>query len=201
MRLCSQCGYPNPDSLKECFKCQTPLEQPEHQAQQDGTSPDAMSRQAKTDVGRCTNCGAASGEVGYELILCADCRAKLVNRPLPAWVLASAAVILLIVVYASFRFPSMLAAGVAFDKGQRAEAAADFALAESEYQKVAFSFPDSTIVLARLAIAQCRGRDLSAATPALLKLEGRKVSSKLARELESAVREAQQQPLQTDRRR
>jgi hypothetical protein len=131
----------------------------------------------------CKNCGGPPEEGGYELRLCATCRDTLSQRPLPVWIWGVFGVVVLVLLAALARFPASVSAGVAFARGRRAEAAGDYPMAVSEYQKVADRFPDSTLALARLGIAHYRAGHVAEAVRALRALGGRETSKKLAREV------------------
>ena len=202
MKRCPQCDYPNPDSLGECFKCQTPLDElPPAAAPDSETEAVAVAPEDEADPNSCANCGAAPEPGDYQLRLCAPCRDKLASRPLPAWVTFSVVVVSFILLYTFFKFPGALGAGVAFERGRRAETAGDYAAAQYEYRVVVQRFPDSTLALARLGIAQCRAGDLQAAALTLEKIQGREAPQELVREIESVVQEATSRKLRADPRR
>jgi hypothetical protein len=77
----------------------------------------------------CKNCGGVPEEGGYPLALCTPCRDTLSQRPLPIWITGVAAVVVLVLGLALIRFPASLNAGIAFERGRRAERAGNFALA------------------------------------------------------------------------
>jgi hypothetical protein len=131
----------------------------------------------------CKNCGGLPEDGGYELSLCAPCRDTLCRRPLPVWIWGVFGVVVLVLLAALARFPASVSAGVAFERGRRAEKAGHYALAVSEYQKVTGCFPDSTLALARLGIAQYRAGNTAEAVGVFRELGGRKTSERLAGEV------------------
>jgi hypothetical protein len=131
----------------------------------------------------CKNCGGLPEDGGYEFRLCAPCRDTLCQRPLPVWIWGVFGVVVLVLLAALVRFPASVSAGVAFERGRRAEKAGDYSMAVSEYQKVAASFPDSTLALARLGISQYRAGNTVGAIGVFRELGGRKTSEKLAHEV------------------
>jgi hypothetical protein len=84
------------------------------------------------------------------------------------------------------RFPAVLQAGVAYERGQRAERASRYPTAEAEYRKVVQRYPDSTHALARLAVAACRAGDVLTALTTMQKLDGRKADKDTIEELSQA---------------
>ena len=137
----------------------------------------------------CKNCGAAPEAGGYELSLCARCRSSLAHRPFPAWIKVSSGVALLTLLFAISILPSTFNAGIAFERGRRAESARDYSLAAAEYQRVVTRFPDSTLALARLGINRLHAGQLPEAAAAFQKLGGRKTSKELAVEVNAAIDE------------
>jgi hypothetical protein len=91
--------------------------------------------------------------------------------------------LLLALLFALTRFPPALRAGIAYERGHRAEEAGNYSPAVTEYQKVVDTYPDSTQALGRLAVVAYharRGRELEFA---LRHLAGREASRELGQEL------------------
>jgi tetratricopeptide (TPR) repeat protein len=126
--------------------------------------------------------------------LCGACRARLATRSLPCWVRASAGVLVIPFVFALARFPSALAAGIAFERGERAEAAGAFGLAVDEYTKVAQQFPSSTLALARKGIAAFRAGQYQVAAEAFDSISGREASADIVREVNGALDQMKKLP-------
>jgi tetratricopeptide (TPR) repeat protein len=59
-------------------------------------------------------------------------------------------------VYAGTYYPEILRATVAYQLGQRAERAGDFAKAIQEYQTALKTYPESSLALARLGVSYYR---------------------------------------------
>jgi tetratricopeptide (TPR) repeat protein len=98
----------------------------------------------------------------------------------------------IVFVYAVAKMPASLLASIAFERGQRAEAAGNFQTAATEYAKVVEKFPDSTSAVARLGIAQYRAGNRDAAIQTLGSLSGRQAPKELTNEINAVLAEMQQ---------
>jgi hypothetical protein len=134
----------------------------------------------------CQVCGGQP-ELGYALLLCARCRTVLANRPFPGWIRFIMIMVLAAVALAMFQSPRTLRAGVAFERGQAYESAGSNDAAVREYRVVTDAFPDSTLVLARLAIALRKAGHTDEATAILKRLGGREASHELVNEVNKTV--------------
>jgi len=123
----------------------------------------------------CQSCGATPEPGDFTMPLCARCRDALSRRPLPKWIRAVSGVVLVVLLFALNQFPSTFRAGLAYERGRRAEVARDYGRAASEYRNVVERFPDSTLALARLGIALLRAERFPEAADCFRKLAGRKV--------------------------
>lgn len=154
---------------------------------------DAMSEAGNIGQSRvCKNCGATAEEA-YALPLCDACRDKCVKLPLPGWIRAVAVGVLAVTVLAFVRFPSTLMAGVAFERGQKAESTGNFKEAALQYGLVIRQFPESTLGLARMAISSYRAGMWKEAAEAFDKLGGRETSRELATEVNAALEDFNRQ--------
>jgi hypothetical protein len=131
-------------------------------------------------------------EVGYSAELCSVCRTKLAKRPFPIWIKFAVILVALAFVYALAKTPASLVASIAFERGQRAEAAGNFGLAAAEYAKAVEQFPQSISAVARLGIMQYRAGDRDAAIQTLRPLAGRQASKELMTEINAVIAEMQQ---------
>ena len=185
---CPHCGTDNDTSAAFCSGCGRAIQ---------GTSPalsaneisGAEAEEAALDPSKCSACQAAEPEPGYELPLCMSCRAMLIRRPFPLWIHGGSVIVALALAIAFARFPSSLAAGIAYTRGQRAERAANFGAAAAEYRKVTVRFPGSTLAVARLGIASYRAGKLEEAARAFEQLSGRDTSKELAAEVNQVISE------------
>jgi len=189
MKRCPDCSYPNPDHLAACFKCGTALDA--HGSQAVAPNPVSGPADQQPTFGTCPQCGSPPEPGGYPMPLCSRCRDTLSSRPLPAWTIVSALLVGVILVFAFARFPAAVRAGVAFERGQRAEEQINYDAAEEEYRKVVAQYPDSTEPLARLAICQCKTLNVMEIGGTLKRLEGREMSKELYDEVDAAVKGAE----------
>lgn len=142
---------------------------------------------AEAEVAGCRSCGKPEIEAGYRFSLCAECRNTMARRPLPRWIIATTALVGCVLAVAFLLFPASLSAGVAFERGQRAEASHNYREAMTQYEKVVRRFPNSTPALGRLCVAAFRAGQYDLAAAAVDRLEGRKTSEKLADEINPIV--------------
>ena len=194
MKRCPDCGYPNPDNLTNCFKCQTSLEPepPSSPAQPPVIEPTPADPAVDDSqpINACPECGLTPESDEYSLPLCASYRTKMAYRPYPTWIIASTIAIVLVFAWAMIKFPTALRAGIAYERGQKAEEAGNYAAAADQYCIATQQYPDSILALARLTICQCKSDDVNGADATLSKLEGRKASEELVDEVNKAVKEA-----------
>jgi tetratricopeptide (TPR) repeat protein len=139
----------------------------------------------------CSHCGEMEREEGFALPLCAQCRDALSRYPFPAWIRISCAIVLGVSIFAGIRSINSFRAGIAFERGQRAEQHGQFAVAANYYEQVVERFPDSTLALARLAITRFHAGQVGEALGILNRLRGRETSPKLAAELDQVIRAIQ----------
>ena len=135
----------------------------------------------------CANCARPSEKgLGYVLPLCNDCRTAMVNRPFPIWIFAVSAIVGLAFLIALFQMPSSLTAGIAYERGQRAEKNGQHAEAARYYAQVAKKYPESTEVLVREAVAETHAHHYPAAIEIFDKLDGKEASKEQQEEVNAA---------------
>jgi hypothetical protein len=149
-------------------------------------APPAGEPPAPLDPSVCASCGQCP-EVGRSTPLCASCRSRLAARPLPSWIQTSAVALVVPFVVAIARFPAAISAGVAFERGKRAEATGAFPAAVAEYEKVVRQFPNSTLALAREGIAAFHAGEYRVAVDAFDAIGGRKASPDIVREVNDTI--------------
>jgi tetratricopeptide (TPR) repeat protein len=141
---------------------------------------------AVVDVTVCASCGQTP-QPGRSTPLCASCRNRLALRPLPRWLQVSALALLVPFLLAVANFPSAVTAGVAFERGRRAEARGEFAEAVAQYSRVVERFPTSTLAVARKGIAAFHAGQFQIAAEAFSTIGGQKASAEIAREVNDAI--------------
>lgn len=145
-----------------------------------------------SDTESCQVCGSAP-ETGYVFPLCPRCRTILASRPYPRWIYLAGAAVLVILTIALSQSPRTLRAGIAFERGQAYEAKGAYGMAVNEYRRVTEAFPNSTLVLARLAITLRKGGHVPEAEVILQRLGGRQASQELVQEVNQTVEDLSKQ--------
>jgi chromosome segregation ATPase len=107
----------------------------------------------------------------------------LANRPFPKWIRLTVALVVVILAIALSQSPRTLLAGVAYERGSARETAGAYEAAVSEYRRVADAFPESTLVLARLAVSLKKAGRLPEARLILQRLGSRQAPKELVQEV------------------
>jgi tetratricopeptide (TPR) repeat protein len=92
-------------------------------------------------------------------------------------------------VYAGSYYPETLRATVAYQHGQRAEKARDFAGAIQEYQSVLKSYPESSPALARLGISYYQSGNTLQAIWTLGEVWGQEIPNGISAEVDNVFRQ------------
>ncbi len=101
----------------------------------------------------CSRCRFPVVEHGYVTPLCARCRGTLSSRPLPWWIRATLAGLVVVVAFALAQTPTTLRIAVSYQRGDKAERRGDYATATASYERVVAEYPDAAEPRARLGIA------------------------------------------------
>jgi hypothetical protein len=125
----------------------------------------------------CRRCGGYAQFSGYAYPLCGQCRVELSSRPFPPGVWAFLAAFAIVFLLALLRLPGAVAAGVTFERGQRAEARGDFNTAADRYIAVIRRFPEATSVLVRGAVVSAEAGRAKEGHALLNRLRGRTLSN------------------------
>ena len=141
----------------------------------------------------CANCGQPA-EADFEHPLCYSCRSLLACRPFPGWIKLGFLIVLIALVASLIKFPRALEAGVAFERGRKAEARGDHAQAASHYSEALAEFPGSTKILIRLGIVYLRKGDMAQGVEVLDRLEGKHLSREQAQEIDQAIKAIKAKP-------
>lgn len=137
----------------------------------------------------CKKCGVKPAQRGYAAPICAPCRAEMVRRPFPLWIICSAVVVAFAVIAAFVNFPGSLSAGIAYERGKRFDSQGNYVAAEREFRHVVDRFPNSVEPMARYAIASFHAGDGQTLAHALDRLEGKQMDHNLADQLQEIVRQ------------
>jgi tetratricopeptide (TPR) repeat protein len=168
----------NPPEAQDAQEDQTAPEenqQDDQGVQQDQDTQEEQEAQEDQE-GICKSCGSTSVVEGYSIPLCKECREKYARRPIPAAIKIFASIIIAILIFSLVSFPKSLNAGIAFERGQRAENAKKYATAAKEYEKVVEIFPNSFIAAGKLFIAYVENQQFEKAEEAFSRIAGKESS-------------------------
>ncbi|MEN6314992.1 MAG: tetratricopeptide repeat protein [Clostridiaceae bacterium] len=125
----------------------------------------------------CKNCGSPSVLEGYTIPLCSECRQKFMKYPVPKSIKVFSTIMLAIMVFSLLSFSKSLNAGIAYERGLRAEKEAKFNTAVREYKKVTEIFPESFIACGKLFVAYVKNYQLDEAIETFELIEGKESSN------------------------
>ena len=125
----------------------------------------------------CSSCGIEAAEKGYEHSLCKACRDENIKRPFSLWLRLSFFLIIILMLISLTRVPNSLSAGIAYQRGQRAERAGNYFDAMSYYEDALLRYPDSEKALSRLGVAYYYNEKIHQAAYTFDRLIGRTLSS------------------------
>lgn len=155
---------------------QTPTSQEPSQPQPEEPQPDPNS---------CAGCGSKIIEHGHLTPLCAACRDKYAKFPIPMFVKALLVIFIGLSAAAFIKFPESLSAGVAFERGKKAESAKDYKTAAEEYAKARKQFKDSKLITVRLGVSMYKDGLYNEAMDVLDPLSGKEMSKELVTEVQA----------------
>jgi len=107
----------------------------------------------------CISCGSPDVLHGYPNALCADCRSKLINFPIPMWVKLFGTGILLVMLIAIIWLPGNLSAALNLAKAEKAETKHEYLTEQRELEKALKIAPNSEEILLHMAIASFNNSD------------------------------------------
>jgi tetratricopeptide (TPR) repeat protein len=101
----------------------------------------------------CAACKAPQATVQETMPLCVVCRDKHSRLNIPTFLKIGATLIAIVLIYTAVRLPREVEASIAWDRGEAASDTKNYTEAERDYEAALRYFPQSTVVLGRLAIA------------------------------------------------
>lgn len=146
----------------------------------------------KVEQSICKACQRIAPDPAYAFPLCRSCRESLINRPFPNWIKIIITLVGVLLLYSAFKFPIAFNAGLAQQSAKKSEAISDFSSAIPEYQKVLALFPNSEEHKARLAVCYIKSGELNQAADILKKIDDKKLSQKVIKELNALIKEVKQ---------
>ena len=123
----------------------------------------------------CVNCKVELALDGYPTKLCQSCRNQFVKYPIPKWIYAFGAGILMVMIISLVNVPKYLSLASDLGKAQSAINAHKYITAEKEATKVLASFPDMQEAKAYLLIAASYNMHIETAKQMYGDLQGKKV--------------------------
>ncbi len=151
----------------------------------DQDQPQQQPEPPPADPNACAACGSKIIEHGHLTPLCAACRDKYAKFPIPLFVKIMLGLFLILAAVAFMKFPEALGAGIAFERGQRAEAAKDYKAAVEQYTKAREQFKDSTLITVRLGVSMYKGGAYNEAMEILDPLAGKEMSKTLVADVQA----------------
>ncbi|MFD0794328.1 tetratricopeptide repeat protein [Mucilaginibacter litoreus] len=127
------------------------------------------------EVLSCKNCNDLDVVHGYPILLCANCRNKFINYPIPLWVRLFGAGICLILVISLIWLPANFTAAIAISRAEKAEKNKDYITEQHELEKAFKTAPNSSDVLEHLMIASFYNDDFETLSDASAKLGNRPI--------------------------
>lgn len=129
----------------------------------------------KPELPVCINCESPNVLHGYPVLLCADCRTKLINYPIPKAVKLFGAAISVILIISLYWLPQNLGAAISLSRAEKAEQNLDFITSQRELEKALKIAPNSIDILEHLMIASYYNNDLLALNDASNKLQSKPI--------------------------
>jgi tetratricopeptide (TPR) repeat protein len=140
----------------------------------------------------CINCQTNKFEPEYPTKLCYDCRNKFINFPIPKWILAFAAGIILVMVFGFIRMPKYFETAIHLSRAEKAMDEKKYFTAKKELLEVISFFPDNIEANGRLLITCSRTLEMDKVLYAFNKISDKNIEDKdLFAEIETVMREVE----------
>ncbi|MHB1392759.1 MAG: tetratricopeptide repeat protein [Clostridia bacterium] len=109
------------------------------------------------------------------------------KKPVPLWIKLVLLFVMAVLVTSIIVFPSALKAVIAYERGWEAQKDGRHSTAIKEYEKVLQQFPESTSILARLAISYFYNERIDECSELLDRIAGKEVSGSLSSKVNGIV--------------
>ena len=129
----------------------------------------------KPETPICPNCNSTDILHGYPMPLCHDCRAKLINYPIPLWVKLFGAGIGVVLIISLIWLPKNLTAAISLSRAEKAGKSHNYITAQRELEKAQKIVPNSVDVLEHLMIASYYNNDFATLSDASAKLQNKTI--------------------------
>jgi len=135
----------------------------------------------------CVSCKLEQPLDGNPNLLCSNCRQNFINYPIPRWIWAFGAGVLIVMSIAAFRMPAYLSAAIHLAKAEKAMDQKLFWTAQKELRQMEYLVPDNLIMNSKLFISACYNHDLLVLEQAYSKIVDKKFEDdELYNEVEKA---------------
>ena len=137
----------------------------------------------------CANCREELALVGYPNPLCGACREKFIKYPIPKWIYAFGAGVLVVMLVAMIRVPEYIELAMNMGKAQKAIEEHRYITAEKNLEKVLAKFPELEEAKAYMLIAASYNLHLELAQRMYSTLTNKKltIDADVKREAEQAI--------------
>lgn len=133
---------------------------------------------ANTDTtGLCTNCHQEPALEGYRTPLCAGCRQQFIRYPIPKWIYAFGAGVLVVMVIALTKVPPYFALATHLGRAQKAIAAHKYKTAQKGLEGILQKYPNLQEPKELMLIAACYNLDGATALQMYNDIKDREVKS------------------------
>ena len=129
----------------------------------------------------CVHCKQREPLEGYPTRLCAECRQYFIHYPIPNWIKAFAAGILVVVVFACFSLPRQLSTEINKAKGEKAEGEGRFVTASRAFQKASKDLPGDVELNCHLFICAAYCGDIGGIRKYWALIEGKTIEDEALR--------------------
>lgn len=121
----------------------------------------------------CVNCNQNPFEPGHPVNLCVDCRQKLINFPIPKWIIFFAIGLLAVIAISLIRTQLYISAAIHLGKAEKAIEQKRFSSAKKELALVLEKFPDDIATNADMVIAGSYDQDMASVYASYNKIIGK----------------------------
>ena len=126
----------------------------------------------------CRNCAAEIPAIEGKIPLCNSCRSMFIHYPIPKWIKAFGAGILLVLAFSLASLPGQIKTGIHLQKGIKAASDHRYATAQKELQQVVNKEPHYTEAQCRLLIAAFYNADFETVFSSYKNLENEEIKDK-----------------------
>lgn len=123
----------------------------------------------------CVNCNVNTFEEGHAINLCSDCRAALINYPVPKWIKLFSLGLLAVIIISLIRTQLYISAAIHLGRAEKAIESKHFTTAQKELNKVLAKFPNDVTTNGNMIIASSYNLDFESARVAYFNIEKKNI--------------------------